>query len=74
MEIAGVLIVQRENRDCRAFAVVGVDHWVTQASIPSTPANARKRQSRHERSQPNTMLKGELEESRAECEPLEWVL
>lgn len=63
MEITRVLIVQRENRDRRAFAIGGVDHRVTQASIPSTAADARKSQSRHKRSQPNTMLKGELQES-----------
>jgi hypothetical protein len=63
MEIAGVLIVQRENRDRRAFAIGGVDHRVTEAGVPSTTADARKCQSRHLRSRPNTMLKGELQES-----------
>jgi hypothetical protein len=34
MEIAGVSIIQRENRYRRAFAVGGVDHWATQAGKP----------------------------------------
>jgi hypothetical protein len=40
MEIAGVLVVQRENRDRGAFEIGGVDYWVTQAGVPSrqTPA------------------------------------
>lgn len=61
MEIARVLIVQRENRDRGAFAVTGIDHWVAHARI--CIANARKCQSRHRRSRRNTVLKGELQES-----------
>jgi hypothetical protein len=60
MEIAGVLIIQREYRDRRAFAIGGVYHWATQAGKPSTATNAGNCESRHERSQPNTMmLKGD---------------
>jgi len=52
MEIAGVLVVQRENRDRGAFEIGGVDYWVTQAGVPSP--GARRCLSRHERSQSNT--------------------
>ena len=47
MEIARVLIAQRENRNSGAFLVCRVDHWVTQA-IPSTDARVMPCRRNHE--------------------------
>jgi hypothetical protein len=63
MEIAGVLIAQRENGNSGAFLVCRVDHWVTQA-IPSTDARVMPCRRNHESEA--TVVKG----SSTNCKPL----